>query len=314
MEIFINILLLGAGFALLIKGADLFVDGSSKIAAAAKIPPLIIGLTLVSIGTSAPEASVSIISALDGMSDMSIGNVVGSDIFNTLFILGVSSLIVPLAIGRDMKKFDIPIMVGVYILLLIFCFLITPYTLELWEAAVLLALFLCYTVFLILRAKKNPPPPVENEKPRPLALSIVFAVLGLGGIIFGGNLTVTGAAELARLLGMSESLVALTIVAVGTSLPELVTSAVASLKGENDIAVGNVVGSNIFNIILILGLSAAIHPLSVSANALVDMLVMLASGVLVAVVALFREKTNKPVGALFVLSYIAYLVFIIIRN
>lgn len=322
----VDVLLLILGTVLLVNGADWFVSGSSAIAKAMKIPPLVIGLTLVSMGTSAPEASVSINSAVSGMSDMSIGNVVGSNIFNTLFILGVSSLIVPLAIGKDLKKYDIPVMLGVYAVLILFAFVITPLRLDIFESVVMLVLFVGYTAFLIIRTKrenKNKIPeeksesdakPTENKAARPLWLSVVFAAAGLAGIIFGGDLVVDSAAAIAKALGMSEVLVGLTIVAVGTSLPELVTSIVAAVKKENDIAVGNVIGSNIFNIIFILGISSAISPLTVAWSTLTDLLVMLGSGLCLMAVSLFTDRTARWQGIIMLMMYVGYLTYIIIRN
>lgn len=320
----LDILLLSAGMVLLVKGADFFVSGSSEIAKALKIPPLIIGLTLVSMGTSAPEASVSINSAVNGMNDMSIGNVVGSNIFNTLLILGISSLIMPLSVGKDIKRYDIPIMVSIYGVLLLFGFIITPLKLDIFESVTLLALFAAYTAFLIIRAKKanrglalaggSSTPQTAEKKKRPIAVSIILAAAGLAGIIFGGDLVVDNASDIAKAVGMSESLVGLTIVAVGTSLPELVTSITASVKKENDIAIGNVIGSNIFNIIFILGLSSTISPLVLDRAALVDMLVMFGSGVILLLIALFSKKMQRWQGAVILLLYIGYLTYIIIRN
>lgn len=319
---FLDCVLLIVGMALLVKGADWFVDGASKIAKAMKIPPLVIGLTLVSIGTSMPEASVSINSSINGLTDLSVSNVVGSDIFNTLLILGISSLIVPLSIGRDIKLYDIPIMVGIYVVLIVFAFLITPLRLDWWEGAIFLAMFVGYTVFLILRTKKENKQTMEEsesaeqpeEKKSPIWLSIILAAVGLAGIIFGGDLVVDNAAEIAKALGMSETLVGLTIVAVGTSLPELVTSVVASVKKENDIAIGNVVGSNIFNIVFILGFSSVIGSLTLAQSALIDLLVMLGSGVLIMLIAFFSKKLTRWQGALMVALYVGYLAYIIIRN
>lgn len=334
----LSIALLLVGMALLVKGADWFVSGSSKIAKALKIPPLIIGLTLVSMGTSAPEASVSINGAVNGMNGMSVGNVLGSNIFNTLFILGASSLILPLTIGKAVKKYDLPAMLAIYAVLLIFTFVITPLKLDIFESVTLLVLFAAYTASLILRAKKQAKtakriqdaPPPQNNKPslaypsaapaapqkteKPLWLCIIMAAIGLAAIIFGGDLVVNNAAKIAKALGMSEVLVGLTIVAVGTSLPELVTSVVASLKKENDIAIGNVIGSNIFNIVFILGLSSTISTVTVDLSTLVDMLVMLGAGLAIMLISLFSKKTARWHGALLVLAYIAYLAFIIIRN
>jgi len=322
----LNIVLLIVGMVLLVKGADWFVSGSSAIAKALKIPSLIIGLTLVSMGTSAPEASVSINSAVSGMNDMSIGNVVGSNIFNTLLILGVSSLIIPLSIGKDIKRFDIPIMVVIYGVLLLFAFVITPLKLDIYESVAMLVLFVAYTAFLIIRTKRqnkklaeigavvSESSGEEGKRKRPIWLSIILAILGLAGIIFGGDLVVDNAAEIAKIAGMSESLVGLTIVAVGTSLPELVTSIVASVKKENDIAIGNVIGSNIFNIIFILGLSSTISNLTLDWASLTDMLVMLGSGIIVLLIALIFKKMHRWQGAVMVLLYIGYLAYIIVRN
>lgn len=322
--IFLYVLLLAVGMFLLVKGADWFVDGASNIAKALKIPSLIIGLTLVSMGTSAPEASVSINSALSGLSDISIGNVVGSNMFNTLLILGLSAVIVPVAIDSDMKKYDIPIMLGTYVLLILFAYVISPLTIELWEGLLLLAAFVSYMVFLVLRAKKSGANNEEivsgneivkeEEKKQPIWKSIILSVVGLAGIIFGGDLVVDNASLIAIELGMSEVLVGLTIVAVGTSLPELVTSIVAAMKKENDIALGNVIGSNIFNVIFILGLSSSITPLLIDQATIVDTLAMLVSGVAVMLIALCGKNMKKWQGVVMLLGYVAYLTFIIIRG
>lgn len=317
---FVDIVLLIVGMALLIVGADFFVDGASAIAKSMKIPSLIIGLTLVSIGTSLPEASVSINSAIKGLNDMSIGNVVGSNIFNTLFILGVSALFVPLIIDKNMKLFDIPIMVGVYGLLILMCFVITPYRLDIWEGIILLVLFVSYIVFLVVRAKKggadlvDPETPEKKKKPKPIWLSIILVIAGGAGIFFGGQFVVDKASSIAIQIGMSESLVALTIVSIGTSLPELVTSVVAAIKKENDIAIGNVVGSNIFNILFILGMSATISPLAVGVGTLVDSIVMAASGAIVMLIAFLSKKVTWWQGAIMLAGFIGFMSYIIIRG
>lgn len=312
---FWTVVLLIVGMALLIKGADFFVDGASSIAKALKVPTLIIGLTLVSIGTSLPEASVSINSSLVNMNDMSVGNVVGSNIFNTLLILGLSSVLIVLAIDSDMKKFDIPIMVGVYSLTILFSFVITPNVLDVWEGIIFLAIFITYLVFLVLRAKKQSLPKEQEEiKNKPIWLSIILVIVGGAGIIFGGDLVVNNAATMAKALGMSEALVGLTIVSVGTSLPELVTSVVAAIKKENDIAIGNIVGSNIFNMVFILGMSATISPILVSNSTLIDMLVMLATGIFTAIISFTCKKMHKWQGVVMMLAYAGYLAYIIIRN
>lgn len=315
-----TVVLLILGMVLLIKGADFFVDGASSIAKALKIPSLIIGLTLVSIGTSLPEASVSINSAMAGMNDMSIGNAVGSNMFNTLFILGISATIIPLVIDKDMKRFDIPIMVAIYVILIVFGFVITPYILEQIEAILLLAIFISYLVFLVLRAKRSSSladGQVKEEsevKPKPVWLSIILVIIGATGIIFGGDFVVDNAAIIAKSLGMSEALVGLTIVSIGTSLPELVTSIVAAVKKENDIAIGNVVGSNIFNIVFILGMSAVISPLAVTFDTLIDILALFVTGVLTMVIAFTCKKMHKWQGVMMLLFYVGYLAYIIVRN
>lgn len=313
----VNIILLIVGFVLLVKGADFFVDGSSRIAAALKIPPLIIGLTLVSFGTSAPEASVSIVSAIGGLNEMSFGNVIGSNIFNTLLIVGISALLTPVFLDRNAKKTDIPIMLGVYAVLALFAFVVTPFRIDSPEAISMLALFILYLVFLALRAKKTQPPLPLSKKDEhnfPIWFSPILLGAGLWGVIAGGNLVVDSASSIAAALGMSESLVALTIVAAGTSLPELVTSVVAGIKKENDIAIGNIIGSNIFNIIFILGLSATLHPVALAFSAVADVAVLIASAAILLVISLKSDKATRLHGVLMILLYALYLAYIIARN
>lgn len=315
----ISIVLLIIGMVLLIKGADWFVSGSSAVAKALKIPPLIIGLTLVSMGTSAPEASVSINSVLNNMNDMSIGNVVGSNIFNTLFILGLSSIIVPLSISREIKFYDIPLMVLLYAVILLFGFVITPLIFDQVESIFLLILFILYTIFLIFRAKNRNNLNVEiknkdNVDKKSIWLNILLAIVGLLGIIYGGDLVVDHAANIAKTIGMSETLVGLTIVAIGTSLPELVTSVVASIKKENDIAIGNVIGSNIFNIVFILGISSSISNLTLDWSTLIDINVLLLSGIIIWIIALKFKKIQRWQGIVFILIYICYISYIVLRN
>jgi len=362
-----QVILLAVGMILLIKGADYFVDGSSKIAKALHIPSLIIGLTLVSMGTSAPELSVSISAALAGSNELSLGNVVGSNTFNTFLILGLSSIVVPLVIGDDMKKYDIPIMLGIYGLLLVFGFLISPFELTRIESLILLLLFLGYMVLLFFRAKSGNETEEENEsdssniktlfasvlvgaagilsilgmveiaviamamflllivlkfkkeintksKVLGILLNVFFAGAGLLAIIGGGTMVVDSASYIAQKLGMSETLVGLTIVAIGTSLPELVTSIVASMKKENDIAVGNVIGSNIFNVLLIIGTTSAIRPLSLAKESLFDLVVLFVSGLLVFLISRFSKNMKKWQGVIFVLLYVGYVAYIILRE
>ncbi len=311
--------LLIVGMALLIKGADFFVDGSSKIAKALHIPSLIIGLTLVSMGTSAPELSVSLNAALSGSNEISLGNVVGSNLCNTLLIIGVSAIFTPLIISKEMKKYDIPILVGIYILMFIFAFLISPEKLDRIESIVLLIIFIGYMILLVLRTKKeNQNNSAEEDEEKitkgKLVLSSLLAIVGLAAIIFGGDLVVDKASSIATRLGMSETLVGLTIVAVGTSLPELVTSVVAAIKKENEIAVGNVIGSNIFNILLILGVSSTISPLTINSAVMIDLLILLFSGIVIILISQFFKDVKRWHGIILILLYVSYLTYIIIRG
>ena len=313
--IFLDILLLVVGMFLLIKGADFFVDGSSKIAKALKIPSLIIGLTLVSIGTSAPELSVSLTSSIKGNNDLSFGNVIGSNIFNVFVVIGSSALFTPMIVSKNMKKYDIPILLGIYALLLIFAFVISPNVIKVYEGIILFILFIGYIVFLIFRSKNETQVEDDNnDKPSKWYINVLLVIIGLAGIVFGGDLVVDSASSIATTLGMSELLVGLTIVAVGTSLPELVTSMVAAKKGENDIAVGNAIGSCIFNIVLILSLTSIINPVTVALSSLVDVIVMIISVVAIYIMALKSEKVGKFGAIILIVMYVLYLTYIILRG
>ena len=306
-----NVIYLIVGMVLLIKGADFFVDGASNIARRLKIPSLIIGLTLVSIGTSAPELSVSITAALQQRNDISFGNIIGSNVFNTLIVVGASALFTKLAISSDVKRFDIPVLIGIYILLGIFAFTGAEFGFSRLEAAVLLALFVAYIVFLILRNKNAPAE--ESEPPKQKwYVSLIFSVLGIAAIIFGGDLVVDSASDIATALGMSELLVGLTIVAIGTSLPELVTSIVAAKKGEMDMAVGNAVGSSIMNSILILGTTAVITPFTVDFILIIDVAVMLLSVLILVFATLKKNEIGKFTGILMIAVYLAYIAYTVI--
>jgi cation:H+ antiporter len=300
-----NIISLIIRFILLIKGADLFVDSASGIAKRFGIPSLIIGMTIVAMGTSAPELSVSITSAIKGLNDMSIANVVGSNIFNTLMILGVSSLFNKLKINSYK---DIIVMMFSSVLLLVCCF---NNTLGIINGLVLLVMFALFILNQIKSAKAE----AETEDEvvhRPMLLTVVLGLIGMCAIIGGGNLVVNSASTIAMALGMSENLVGLTIVAMGTSLPEFITSVIATRKGEIDIAVGNVVGSNIFNILFVLGIAGIINPMSVSFVAICDIAVL----VIVSVLVLFvtkKKEINKYNGLMLIAIYVCYLCYTIIR-
>ena len=319
ISIILNLLFLVIGMALLIKGADFFVDGASRVAKAFHIPSLIIGLTLVSIGTSLPELSVSVNAALTGNADISYGNVIGSNIFNVFVVIGASAIFTPMIIDKSMKKYDVPILLGIYGLFTIFSFVITPNILDRVESIIFCILFGGYLVFLVLRTKKENAgkEEEEEEKPRKMWVNIVFIILGLAGIVAGGEFVVTTAENLALMAGMSKLLVGLTIVAVGTSLPELVTSIVAARKGENDIAVGNAIGSCIFNVVLILGFCSILEPASIDVRplfALLDVGVMILTVVLLFIFSLKKREVNKYQGIIFIVLYFVYLTFIILRD
>ena len=318
MPIIVSILLLVIGMVLLIKGADFFVEGASNIAKALHIPTLVIGLTLVSIGTSAPEFAVSLTASLKGANDLSFGNIVGSNIFNTFIVIGVSAIITPLVVSKNMQKYDLPILAGIYLLLTLFSFVISAGAIQRWEAIILFSLTIIYTIFLILREKKTTQEEEKiEEKKKPWWLNLIYVIIGLAGIIIGGDFVVDGAKDVALKLGMSEMLIGLTIVAVGTSLPELVTSIVAAKKGENDIAVGNAIGSCIFNVVLILGFCSILSPANVDTRplyALFDVLIMISTVVIIFIFSLKKREINKLHGIVMIVIYVTYLTVIILRD
>lgn len=296
------------GFLMLIKGADYFVEGTSSIAKRFHIPEMIIGLTIVAMGTSLPELSVSFISALNGQSDMSIANAIGSNIFNVLMILGVSAFIKTLPIKQSSIK-DIFILISATTLLLILSYF--GLSLVWFDGLIMLCLFAYFIRKMIKESKDNN----DNENSTPLSIirTIVYIVCGAIGIIYGGNLVVSGASTIAQAFGMSDNLIGLTVVALGTSLPEFVTSVMATKKGKLDIAIGNVIGSNIFNILFVLGLSSLFNVLTVSVVTLIDIFFSLfITSVLLYVVCKFK-KINKLNGIIFIILYISYMIFTIIR-
>jgi cation:H+ antiporter len=303
----LNYILLLVGFVMLIKGADVFVDNSSSLAKKFHIPSIIVGLTIVAMGTSAPELSVSVTSALAGMNDMSIANVVGSNIFNLLVVLGASTLVNKLKITNYS---DIFVMFAVA---LTFLLVSLDGALSVLDGVLLLTIFIVYIGCLIYKAMKNNNEVEEQTKQKPIYITIALIIVGLIAIVWGGNLVVDSASIIAQQLGMSENLIGLTIVAIGTSLPELVTSLVATKKGELEIAIGNVVGSNIFNMLLIIGLSSVINPMVVSSFALMDIL-FVSMVMLFFIRITFKSKTlNKIKGIPMIMIYAAYIIFTIIR-
>ena len=303
-------ILLIVGFVLLIKGADFFVDGASSIAGKLKISSLIIGLTVVSMGTSLPEAAVSISASLSGNNGISLGNVIGSNIFNLLMVVGVSSVILPIVTDSDVLKRDMPVNLGITAALFV---MLLDGKFGRIDAIILLVLFAAYIILLVRSALKNRE---EGTSPKVYtwAKSIIFVIIGVAAIIGGGQLVVNNATTIAKDLGMGDTLVGLTIVAIGTSLPELVTSIVAAKKGESGIAMGNAVGSCIFNILFILGITGTIKPITEMDGALfIDTGILIGVSALMMLFAFTKRKTNRAEGAICVVLYAAYTAYIIMR-
>ena len=334
MEIFLNILFLIIGMVLLIGGANFFVNGASAVAKKLKVPAIIIGLTIVAIGTSLPELAISITAAIQGSIDMSVGNVIGSNMMNMLLIIGIACVISPIIVQKSSKRFDFPMLIIVTTLLVLFCCdtildgagvnVITR-----TESIILLAIFVFYIISNVLTAKKerqfvekyelahNEEVVKEETKVKkelPLWLVIIYIVFGLAAVVFGGECVSRTSQFLAAKAGMSEALIGLTIVAVGTSLPELATSIVAAKKGENDLALGNILGSNILNIVLILGSVGTITQISVSSTILIDLAILLASTSIFAFLSLRKGKLGRIEGIILISIYVLYLTFAIVRN
>lgn len=300
------------GFLCLIKGADFFVDGAASVAYKFKISTTIVGLTIVALGTSLPEAAVSISASLQGSNSLAISNVVGSNLFNTLVVVGASALIAPFLIPKEVVRRDLPINIFASVLLAIMLF---GGQLNRIEGLILLCCLAAYIVILIRDAKKNPieEDSSDEKKILPGWTSALCIVGGAAMIIAGGQLTVNGAKTIAASLGMSETLIGLTVVSIGTSLPELVTSVVAARKGESGLSIGNAIGSNIMNIFFILGASSLIHPLASNMENLVDCLILV--GVALAVYGLSRvsAKMNRSKACIFIAAYAVYMAYIIMR-
>ena len=371
MPIVLDILFLAVGFLLLAKGADFFVDGASSVARRFKIPQLIIGLTIVAMGTSMPEAAVSIQAAIQGNADISIGNVVGSNILNILIILGISSLVFPLLIQKSTQRIEIPIVIGASLLLFVLGLL---GVIEWWGGLILLLGFIGYLTYLFFQAKRNKneeeaveikdtkiivsaglalvgaliaivgqfyepidkiyclvsgiilfvgfgaftlylyfksrKPSEVKETELPIWKSLVFVVFGMAMIIFGSEFAVISATSLAKQAGLSDAFIGLTIVALGTSLPELFTSVAAAFKKNSDIAIGNIIGSNIFNILFILGITALIIPINFASNFLIDTMISLVCAVLLLVLSLKGRKLHRWGGAVMIVSYAGYFTYL----
>lgn len=311
-----SVILIIVGLILLIKCADFFVDGCSNVAKALGIPSLIIGLTIVAFGTSAPEAAVSITASMKGMNDISLGNVVGSNICNLLLVLGISGLFGCLTAKRKVitRDFVYSIFSGIVLLILGFGFFIdggTDGVITQTNGLILLCFLAIYLYALIgdaLRSVRT-----KEEKTKFEFKDILLIIVGIVGIVIGGQLVVNSATDIATMFNVSQNVIALTIVAIGTSLPELVTSVVAAKKGEVDIAIGNVVGSNIFNIFFILGLSSAISPITFGLESFIDIIVMVVSSVIVYILLLINKRIGNKKGIILLGLYIVYMVYILMR-
>ena len=306
------------GFLFLVMGADLFVDGASSVAKKLKIPAFVIGLTIVAFGTSAPELAVSITAAMKGSNDIAIGNVVGSNLFNTLVVLGLSAALTPIAVEKGMIKRDYPLSIFAAVLLGVLAmdtvfFKADAMSLGRVDGIILLIAFAGFMFMTVKAGLEGRTDEEEDAEAMPVFKALICIAIGLAGIVWGGDLSVEGAKEIARFFGLSEAIIGLTIVALGTSLPELVTSAIAAKKGESDIAVGNVIGSNIFNIFLILGVSSTILPMNVSNTYLYDIGMLVAVMVLTYLPIAKTKKVSRPMGIIMILVYVAYTVYLIMR-
>jgi cation:H+ antiporter len=310
------------GFVLLIVGAEILVRGASRLAAAVGISPLVIGLTVVAFGTSSPELAVSVQSALGDQADIAMGNVIGSNIFNVLFILGLSALILPLVVAQQLVRFDAPLLIAISALVFLFGF---NGRIDRWEGALLFAGILIYTAFLIRQSRRESAAVQEeyahefgagrSRGTKTWVVNILFVAGGLALLVIGSRWLVEGAVAIARLLGLSELIIGLTIIAAGTSLPEVATSIIAALRGERDIAVGNVVGSNIFNLLAVLGLTSLVAPAGVNvapAALAFDLPVMVAIAFATLPIFFTGFRIARWEGALFLAYYLAYVLYLLL--
>jgi len=310
---FISVLLIIVGFVLLIKGADFLVEGSSNIAKKLHIPEIIVGLTIVSIGTSMPELFVSVTSAIEGYSDMAIGNVVGSNVCNLLLILGLSAVIHPVKFQKQTSKIEVPMCLTVTLIFMILCN--TGGGITRGESALLIALFTLFILYTIYMGVKNKSREEEKSSEKiSIIKSILYIVLGIVGLKIGGDLTVDNAVLIAERFNLSEKIISLTILAIGTSLPELVTSLTAALKGNSDIAIGNIIGSNIFNMLLIIGVSAFINPIIYNTTYNLDLVILIMGTILLFIFPTIppKDEMNRPNGITYLIYYVIYLMILFI--
>ena len=310
MHMLIELVLLIVGFAMLIKGADIFVEGAAGIAAKFGIPQLVIGLTIVAMGTSAPEAAVSITAAFKGTADITIGNVVGSNIMNVLVILGITAVIVAVAVQQSTVRYEIPFVILVSVVLLVMG--AVDGKIGHLDGVILWLLFIVYLVYLFLMAKHGKEEE-EAQEDAPVWKLLLFVVIGAALIVIGADVSVDAASEIARVIGLSERFIGLTIVAFGTSLPELCTSVVAATKGKADLAIGNIVGSNIFNILFVVGTTALIIPVPFNPAFIIDSAVAIAAAVLLWVCVVKNKKLTRPGGIVMLAGYVGYFAYLMVK-
>ena len=310
MDLLIQVGLLVIGFFMLVKGADYFVDGAAGVATKFGIPQLVVGLTIVAMGTSAPEAAVSITGAMSGAADISVGNVVGSNILNILIILGITGVITSVAVQKSTLFVEMPFMLAITVVLIVLG--LTGNEITFVEGIILWALFIVYLIYLYILAKKGTEE--ESTEERPVWKLILFILIGGAVVVWGANISVNAATSIAESIGISEKFIGLTIVALGTSLPELVASVTAARKGNADIAIGNIVGSNIFNILFVLGTSALIIPIPYQASFLFDGIVAVGAGVLLWLVTIRKKVLGRVGGIMMLLCYVAYLAYLLFQH
>jgi len=305
-----SILYIIFGAVVVLWGADRLTDGATALAQRMKIPQIVIGLTVVAMGTSMPEFFVSLMSALHGTSDLAVGNIVGSNIFNTMAIVGIAAVVAPMTISRNTVRKDIPFAVLASALLLMMC-----YNLEIsrWEAAVLFVVFIIFMVYTVRMGMKNGDEQAIEQPPMALWKSVGLLILGLLCLVGGSDLFVNGAKSVAKMLGVSDAVIGLTVVACGTSLPELATSIVAARKGQSAIAIGNVIGSNVFNILMILGITGMVLPMNIQGITTLDLSVMMGSMVLVWLFSYTKYTVERWEGALLTVGFIGYMTWLVVH-
>ena len=310
--ILLQVVILIVGFVLLIKGSDFFVDGSSNVASLLKIPTIIVGLTIVAFGTSAPEAAVSITSSITGSNALAVSNVIGSNLFNMLLIIGLCAMLKELKMDKPTLETDLPFLVVATIICSVL--MLIGFKFSRIDGIIALAILIIYIYFIIRGIKKGKDDQSVSEVKMGLPRSVLYILGGLAGIVIGAKFVVDSASNIAIAFGMSETLVGLTIVAMGTSLPELATSITAIRKNEEGLVIGNVLGSNLFNLLFVLGLSSAISPITINHGMYVDILLLVGVTILFYIFGKTQDKFDRKEGIILLILFIAYMAFAVMRN